>query len=187
MQPTSSKSIDSMTGKKNQSNGTMPHREKRISLPILIKSLAFQAIIVVMLYSCNKDVLFDDTKKIPGNVWNQEDKVRFEVPVDDTLNTYMFLLNIRHSTDYSYSNIYFFINSTFPDGTRARDTVECVLARPDGKWLGKGITGIRDNQLLLRTGLRFPVKGNYLFEFEQAMREDRLEGIMDIGLRLEKE
>jgi gliding motility-associated lipoprotein GldH len=62
-----------------------------------------------------------------------------------------------------------------------------VLAAPDGKWLGKGISGLRDNQVLLRVGLRFPRKGAYLFDFEQAMREENLEGISDIGLRIEKE
>jgi gliding motility-associated lipoprotein GldH len=132
-------------------------------------------------------VLFDNTKRIPGSVWNQYDMVSFKVPVQDTVNSYRFLLNIRHSTDYRYSNLYLFINSIFPDGSRARDTVECILARPDGKWLGKGITGIKDNQLLLRTNLKFPQAGTYTFELEQGMREEALKGINDIGFRIEKE
>ena len=65
--------------------------------------------------------------------------------------------------------------------------MECILAEPSGKWLGKGISNVRDCQVLLRRGLRFPQKGNYVFEFEQAMREKELAGIMDIGLRIVKE
>ncbi len=143
--------------------------------------------LVPLFFGCGHGVMFDNTKKIEGNVWNKDEKVRFDVPVTDTLDSYRFYLNVRHSTDYRYSNIYFFINTLFPDGKTARDTVQCILARPDGKWLGRGFTGIKDNQVLLRTGLRFPRNGTYVFEFEQAMRVDDLEGITDIGLRLEKE
>lgn len=113
--------------------------------------------------------------------------MRFDVKVEDTVHIHKFYLNIRHSTDYRYANIYLFINSTFPDGKEARDTVECILAEPSGKWLGKGISNTRDNQILLRRGLRFPKTGNYIFEIEQAMREPELTGIMDIGLRIVKE
>jgi gliding motility-associated lipoprotein GldH len=109
------------------------------------------------------------------------------VPLEDTVNIYKFYLNLRHTTSYRYANIYLFINTTFPDGTAARDTVECILADPSGKWVGKGISNILDNQVLLRRGLRFPQKGKYIFEFEQAMREPELEGVMDIGLRITRE
>lgn len=137
--------------------------------------------------SCDSKTLFDNTKKVPGAVWNQYETVTFEVPVQDTVSTYRFYLNLRHSVDYRYSNIYFFIETEFPDGRMARDTVECILADRQGKWLGRGISGLKDNQILLRSGLRFPAPGMYRFRLEQAMRVKDLEGIEDIGLRLEKE
>jgi gliding motility-associated lipoprotein GldH len=145
---------------------------------------AILAISLILLVSCGKDAMYDNTKRIPRGVWDKKEAVRFEVPVTDTVHPYRFYLNVRHSTDYRYSNVYFFINTVFPDGKKARDTVECILAQPDGKWIGKGISGTRDNQILLRVGLRFPMKGTYLFEFEQAMREDTLRGISGVGLRL---
>jgi gliding motility-associated lipoprotein GldH len=171
----------------NQSKRAMLSKEIRTIQPVLPKLSVILILTSFLFMSCNRDVLFDNTKKIPGDVWKQDEKIRFEVQVPDTVNSYRFFLNIRHSTGYRYANIYFFINSTFPDGTKARDTVECILARDDGKWLGKGITGIRDNQLLLRSRLRFPQQGVYVFEFEQAMREEALQGVLDIGLRLERQ
>ncbi len=56
-----------------------------------------------------------------------------------------------------------------------------------GKWLGKGFGKIRDNQILLNSGLRFPMKSIYLFEIGQAMRTEILKGVEDIGIRIEKE
>ncbi len=151
-----------------------------------IISLFFIVLHAWMSQGCAPDPLYDHTKKVPGSVWNEDESIRFEVPVEDTNYLYRFFLNIRHSTDYRYANLFFFINTTFPDGTQARDTVECLLADKTGKWLGRGITNIRDYQVMLRSGLRFPQKGTYVFEFEQAMREQELAGIKDIGLRIIK-
>lgn len=150
--------------------------------PVLILSL-----ILLILAGCGKGVVFDNNKSISGDVWKSDQVIRFDVPVEDTVHIFKFYLNLRHTTSYRYANIFLFIDSTFPDGKHARDTVECILADPSGKWLGKGVSNVRDNQVLLRRGLRFPQKGNYIFEFEQAMRETELKGIMDVGLRIVRE
>jgi gliding motility-associated lipoprotein GldH len=144
-------------------------------------------IISLLLFSCKSGTLYDDNKSLPGNVWNAEKILRFEVGLQDTTSICKFYLNVRHTTNYRYSNLFLFINTTFPDGKEARDTVECILADPSGKWLGKGISNVRDNQILLRRGIRFPMQGTYIFELEQSMRESELQGIMDVGLRIAKE
>jgi gliding motility-associated lipoprotein GldH len=144
-------------------------------------------LILIFLSACSSGVIYDNTKSITNDVWKADQIIRFDVPVNDTVHIYKFYLNLRNTTSYRYANIFLFIDSTFPDGKQARDTVECILADPSGKWLGKGISNIRDNQVLLRRGLRFPQKGNYIFEFEQAMREPELQGIMDVGLRIVRE
>jgi gliding motility-associated lipoprotein GldH len=149
--------------------------------------LSILPFIFLFLTGCDSGTVYDDTKSIKDDVWKSGEILRFDVKLEDTVNIHKFYLSLRHSTAYRYANIFLFINTTYPDGTEARDTVECILADPSGKWLCKGISDIRDNQVLLRRGLRFPQKGTYIFEFEQAMREPELEGVMDIGLRIVKE
>jgi len=160
------------------------HRFTRASGRLIWLLLPF---ILIFLGGCEPGVIFDNTKSIKDDVWKSDQTIRFDVTLEDTVNIYKFYLNLRHTTSYRYANIFLFINSTFPDGTQARDTVECILADPSGKWTGKGISDIRDNQVLLRRGLKFSQKGKYIFEFEQAMREPELKGIMDIGLRIVRE
>ncbi len=149
--------------------------------------ISFMPVLLLLAVSCGPKAFFDDNKSFEENVWDAGEIVRFDVKLEDTLSLCKFYLNVRHSTDYRYANLFLFINTTFPDGREARDTVECILADPSGKWLGKGISNIRDNQVLLRRGIRFPQQGTYIFELEQAMREPELEGIMDIGLRIVRE
>ena len=141
----------------------------------------------VILAGCQPEVVFDDNKSLPGNVWKSDQVIRFDVDLQDTVSIHKFYLSLRHETDYRYANLFLFIHTTYPNGKEANDTVECILADPSGKWLGKGITNVRDFQVLLRRGLRFPQTGTYIFELEQAMREHELTGVMDIGLRIVKE
>ena len=73
-----------------------------------------------------------------------------------------------------------------PNGNITHDTIECILATPDGHWVGKSSGSMRNVRINLNE-LRFPLKGTYHFEIEQAMREPVLKGISDIGLFIKKQ
>ena len=138
-----------------------------------------------MLTSCGNDKLYDESVVIPEARWDNENIPFFDVTVDDTLANYAFYLNIRHLENYRYSNLYVFMHTTFPNGNVTHDTIECTLAYPNGQWMGKGSGTMRSAKVLLNPSLRFPLKGNYHFEIEQAMRDNELKGIADIGIRFE--
>ena len=152
-----------------------------------LKKISFILLIVTILSSCvNKNVIFDESVVISNAAWNNQDFPYFDVNVEDTTSAYNFYLNIRHLENYRYSNFYMFLHTTFPDGNQTHDTIELVLSYPDGRWIGKGSGSMRDNNILLNDNLHFPLKGNYRFEIEQAMREDVLDGIVDVGVCFEK-
>jgi len=140
-----------------------------------------------VLQSCDTKRFFEENKIIEKSVWNNKDKAIFNVLITDISSSYDFFINLRISGDYQYSNIYLFLKTVFPDGKIARDTIECQLADYDGKWLGSGISNLKFNRFLFQKGVRFPRKGQYVFEVEQAMRVNDLKGISDIGIRIEKE
>ena len=143
--------------------------------------------LIAMFLSCSNDkVVYDESMIIANSSWNNQDLPYFDVNIEDTLTAYNFYLNLRHLENYKYSNFYMFLHTTFPNGAKTHDTIELVLAYPDGRWTGKGSGSMRSNQILLNNDLHFPLKGEYRFEIEQAMREQVLNGITDIGLRFEK-
>ena len=153
-----------------------------------MRSIIPAAVVVIFMTGCCSNLDFHQNKTLPGSVWHQDSLVTFTVPVTDTLAAFDFYLNLRHTRDYRYSNIYFFIETLFPDGRYTRDTVEFILADKEGRWYGKGAGSIKDYRVLLKPGIRFPNSGNYGFRFEQAMREEdmKLEHITDLGISLEK-
>ena len=152
-----------------------------------LKKIAFALLLVMALFSCgNKNVIFDESVIIQNASWDNQELPYFDVKVEDTLSAYNFYLNIRHLENYRYSNFYMFLHTTFPNGSQTHDTVEIVLAYPDGRWVGSGTGSMRNNNILLNDNLYFPLKGNYRFEIEQAMREPVLEGVTDVGICFEK-
>ncbi|MCG3167468.1 MAG: Gliding motility lipoprotein GldH [Bacteroidia bacterium] len=151
-----------------------------------MKQLFFGLCLLVFLSACDSKRIYEQNIELQNNTWNAAQKVKFEVTISDTVSGNNVLINVRHAGYYPYSNLFLFINTTFPDGKTTRDTVECPLADEKGKWLGKGLGDLWDTQILFKRNVRFSQSGNYKFEFEQAMRIEELPGIMDVGLRIEK-
>ncbi len=140
-------------------------------------------VLVLLLGACRSNVLYDQSMPIDGRWWKNKAE-QFEATVQDSLQLYDFYLNVRHNTSYRYSNLYLFLQTRFPNGNISRDTIEIVLANAEGKWLGKGWGDVREDHVLLRKQLRFPLKGTYVFSIWQAMRQDTLYGIQDVGIQI---
>jgi len=146
-----------------------------------------------LLVSCDPDRVYEENIEIPKSIWNVNNPMLFEVEIFDTISLHNFYINVRNTGMYRFSNLCLFINTTFPDGTTRRDSIECILADERGRWLGSGLGDIWDNQILFSEGVKFPERGSYKFVFEQAQRYgekayiENLPFIMDIGLRIERQ
>ena len=144
--------------------------------------------LLAFLISCNNGTIYSENKLIKNEKWSSKDTLKFQFQVEDTLSAYEFLVNIRNTTDYKYSNFFMFIHILFPDKKRrADDTLECVLADGLGKWLGKGHGKIRDNRIVYRKNILFPRKGIYKVLMIHGMREENIMGISDVGFMVKKQ
>jgi len=153
-------------------------QKKKILLGLLFLMAVFT--------SCQNDS-FDKRTIIPEARWPQENRVAYDVEITDTLSSYEFGIGLRHLENYRYSNLFVFLHTTMPNGNHTRDTIECTLATPEGRWIGKSSGSMRDLTVPLNEHLIFPLSGTYHFEIEQAMRDPVLKGISDIGLYIEKQ
>jgi len=156
----------------------MPNLHKKNPILILIFLLVFS--------SCDSKHVFEENKSIEKSSWKVTNKPVFSVSIDDIAISYNIFLNIRNRMDYPYSNIYLFLKTTFPDGKISLDTIECLLADYDGRWLGSGVGSVKFNKFLFQKGIYFPQKGKYTLDFEQDIIVNELKGITDIGLRIER-
>lgn len=140
----------------------------------------------LLLFACNSGVVFEKNKSIDAEGWYYEDVVSFSHSFKDTTQLYDIFLNVRNNNEYPYRNFIVFFETEFPDGRIFRDTIEAVLADRAGNWTGKGFGNIKTNSYHFRRNVWFPLEGEYFFRIEQAMREEYLKGITDIGIRIER-
>ena len=148
-------------------------------------------VLVALLTGCADNVVHQADVPVPGGVWERSFTPSFEFDIADTVNTHDLFIDIRHTGEYPFSDLFLFVDVHGPGGRHLRDTVECPLADPTGRWYGKGTGYIFASRavhakVLYKTGNRFPAAGHYVIQLEQAMRTERLEGVMDVGVSLER-
>ncbi len=162
---------------------------KFLSYPVRVHGAMYVVVALCCIFflsSCDPSGIYDHNIQVDPEGWAVADKKPFEVEATDTLALLNFYINLRHTTDYKYRNIFLFVDTFFPDNTQSKDTIEIILADQKGEWFGKGIGDIRSNQVLLKRGFSFPMKGKYKFRIEQGMREPELKEITDVGIRIER-
>lgn len=149
------------------------------------RSLFLGVLLAVSLVGC-QEVLFQDSRPVPNKNWEIGHNISFDVEVKDTMTGYDFYIDLRNESNYPYANIFMFVNTTFPSGKSAKDTVECILADRTGRWLGRGLGDVIDNHILFKQNIRFPNEGIYSFAFEHGMRNEALPAVLDVGISIEK-
>lgn len=149
-------------------------------------------LLALFIWSCADEALVFEQNVVFDNArWATSDRAVMEFEIEDTLSQHNFYLNVRNTESYPYRNLYVFVKTVFPNGKFSKDTVGVILADATGKWVGDGSGYLSSSQHLSNTIMyqyskRFPLKGEYKVEIEQAMRVDTLEGIRNVGLRIER-
>lgn len=134
---------------------------------------------------CGDNALVDVNKPLNNRNWDYGTRVRESVEIKDVSIPYNVYLNLRHTANYKYSNIFVLISQEGGGLKKTKERREFKLAYPDGEWLGNGSGNFYSYQLLFRQNYRFPKPGVYTFQFEQNMRDNPLREISDVGLRVE--
>ncbi|MCO4292954.1 gliding motility lipoprotein GldH [Solitalea sp. MAHUQ-68] len=142
--------------------------------------------IALFLFSCTDNSVYNNTLTIEPKGWLSNDKAVYDVKLDQA-GTYSIYLNLRHTDDYKYSNIFFRMYVKNPDGkNQTTRIIEVKLAEKDGKWIGSGSGKLVARKVFLTDGFKFAKPGTYRIELEQYMRDDPLKEISDIGIELIK-
>ncbi len=149
-------------------------------------SLSFLLVCSLILASCGSGSIVQDKFTVADGEWKMNQIFTSKVKVTDTISTYNFYLNVRNGGDYPYSNLHVFVTTTFPNGGKHIDTVNCPLADKSGRWYGKGLGDILDNRIQYKWRKSFPMSGEYKISMQHAMRDTVVPAILNLGLSIEK-
>ena len=135
--------------------------------------------------SCGKEVVYSKYQPIQDKIWDKQSEYFFTFQMTDIAIPYNISLQLRHSDLYPYQNLWIFYEEQQPSNISVKDTIEWMLADDYGKWTGNGIT-LFQNRFLLKERYHFPDTGKYTISLRHGMRDDRLKGIENIGIFIEK-
>lgn len=153
-------------------------------------SWLFFGMLLLTLSSCLTSNSFQKQVPIEDAAWSRAQKPEFEFEIKDTTAIYEPQLLIRHDDNYPFSNIWVRIYIQLPNDTQISDSfqAEIPLADPEGNWLGaaQSVNWTHRVRVNSRKFDEFKKAGRYTVRVAQIMREDPLQGVLNVGWRLDK-
>jgi gliding motility-associated lipoprotein GldH len=141
-------------------------------------------IAVCFFNACNQMDLYEKNTPIPKLNWYNNFNATGTFNITDTVSLYNIFVVMRHTDTYQYNNIWLNVGLQAPGDSMKTQKINLSLGSDAQGWEGVGMNDIWEVRKLIA---RLPLKkGNYNFSIGQTMRDNPLEHIMSVGLRLEK-
>lgn len=148
--------------------------------------LLLLAILSGALAGCGDSYVVRKTHTFSNEQWTYDDSLRYEFEIMDTLALYDLIMNVKHSTSYSFQNLYTRIHTQFPDGTRLNKPVSLELADKTGTWQGDCNSKYCTVEIPIQQTAYFNQPGKYAIVIEQFMRDSIINGVKDITFEITK-
>ena len=141
------------------------------------------------LAGCADNRVYEDYVDFPERHWLVSTQPAFKFNITDTAARYNVVANVRNAVSYPYSRLFlkFHLTDTLGHEIQQDLVSEYLFDAKTGKPHGKsGLGDIYDHQITLLSNVDFSRPGFYSVTLEQFMRTDTLQGVLAVGLRVEK-
>jgi len=156
-----------------------------------VKNSVVFGILLLFLYSCDYGRVFDRYIAV-DNSWHKDSILQFDFETTDTVSYHQLFITLRNNRNYPYNNLFLIISIEDPEEKMTVDTLEYLMAYPDGTLMGKGFSDIKENKLFYKENFRFKKSGKYQLGIQHAVRDNGqvegkeiLNGIQEVGFRIE--
>jgi gliding motility-associated lipoprotein GldH len=143
---------------------------------------------ILLLAGCDSNRVFEEYTEFSDRIWKTNNSASFEFEIKDTAKKYNLYYNVRNSLDYPYAR--FFVQYALLDSSGIEISRKLVsnflFDQKTGRPLGRsGLGDVYDNQFIILENQEFKYPGTYKIQLEQFNRQDSLQGILAVGLRVE--
>lgn len=156
-----------------------------------ILKVIFVLAIVTIFSSCNKSQVYKEFKTLPNYTWERIEKgksIEFDnINIENEEDVYDISFHIRHTPYVTEDEIKFKMKITSPSSI-VRESVHTVkLKDKEGKeWLGEAMGDMIDLEVDLKTFYSFIERGLYKIELVNMGQKYQLQGIMEVGIEINK-
>lgn len=152
-----------------------------------LKKIFLISLLSFFFASCIKINLYEKQVTIPSQKWFYTNVPQFTFHIDDTSSLYNVYVILRHTDLYEYNNIWLRIGLQTPLDSFNYQNVNLVLATDAKGWEGTGMNDIYEvRKSISAAPFSFKFAGDYTFSIAQIMRENPLNNILNVGVRIEK-
>jgi gliding motility-associated lipoprotein GldH len=141
------------------------------------------------VFSCDNNRVYEANVEFKDRSWKVIEEPRFDFNISDTSSTYNIYYNVRNSLDYPNSRI--FVTWHLYDSS-GRELVKKLVFNhlfdeKTGRPLGdSGLGDLYDHRFPILEKYSFSSPGKFSFKLDQFSRQDTLQGIIAVGVRVEK-
>lgn len=146
-------------------------------------------VVFAALVACDENRIYDTNQDLAGNQWLVTEKPEFEFTISDPAVNYSIYCNIRNAVSYPYARL--FVNYELMDsagnGLQKNLVSAFLFDQKSGKPFGdSGLGDLYDQRIPLLENYSFKAPGKYKIRLAQYMRTDTLQGIVAVGVRVQK-
>ena len=146
----------------------------------------FLLVLISIFFSCSKEkLILENEVDVEESIgWMFSDSLSVDFSISDTNRLYAMRLQLNHTPDFNFENVYTRIHTLFPDGKLSSQLLSLSLTKETGAWAGQCNKTNCKVEIALQEQIIFPAQGNYKITIAQFMRTDTLSGIGNIRFQL---
>lgn len=148
----------------------------------------FHCIGIFMLLSLGacQSYLYDQHVEVDVNGWKEDAAVTFEFDITDNSFIHNVIIDIEHSTEYNFANLYTKTIVHFPDGNKREEILSFELADKLGTWYGECSGTSCTHKLAFMQNAVFDKNGTYKIVISPYNRQENIAGIEGFRLYVEQ-
>jgi len=149
---------------------------------------SFLIVILFILLSCDDSRVYEQQVDF-DKAWIVSDKPQFDFEIKDYTQTYNIYYTVRNSLDFPFSRIFISYQLHDSTGTELNKNLvsQYLFDQKTGEPFGSsGIGDLYDHRFPVLMNYSFSKPGRYTILLEQFNRRDTLNGVLAVGIRVEK-
>ncbi len=144
---------------------------------------------VFMLAACSEEKVYHSYVDFDNRKWAADNAPKFTFSIDDTTQRYNVYCNVRNSTLYPWSRIFiqYQLGDTLGHVYDNRLLQAFLFDAKTGEPFGQsGLGDLYDHQISILNNYKFKKAGPYRVTLQQYMRTEELEGVVSVGVGVER-
>lgn len=118
--------------------------------------------------------------------WRREDSRSFEVPIENTDQTYQVRLGFRYATGFPYQFAKVKVVEETPSGKKSEAHYDLKIRELSGEYIGEPGLDIWDSEHLVEPSKVYSEPGTYKYTISHVMEKDVMPMAMEVSFILDK-